>query len=110
VSEEILIEVCEPHRVPSFPADRHVGGVVGPGVRERERAVLGDGEGSAGIRAPERKPADVPRQRLDHAVERDIADLRVSLVVILEVEAATVRAPNRTVHLAVQARSDDAAP
>ena len=106
--EQVFIERGElPHGLP-LSAHRCFAGHVRPTLVEREGAVVRDREGAAAVGAAVGGAAKALPENRDLAVERHGGDLRVALVVVLEVEAVSVRSPHRIRDAPVEAAGNDA--
>ena len=110
VREQVLVQRRDATHAATPRAHRDLSRRFGAGLVEREAPVVGDAEGAAAIRTPVGRAPQILRQHFEVAVERGEADLRVPLVVVLEVDPASVGGPHRVGDAAVETARKDALP
>ena len=105
--EQVLVERGDLPDRAAARTHRHVARTVRAALVERERAVGGDGERAAAVGTRVHR-AQVTGELLNLAVEGYETDLGVAFVVVLDVDAAAVRSPDRARHAAVQPGTESA--
>ena len=110
VGEQVLVQRGEATHAATSRAHSDLAREFGPGLVEGEAPVAGDAERPAAVGPPIRRAPQILRQHLEFAVERDEGDLRIPLVIVLEVDAAPVGGPHRAGDASVEGAREDACP